>query len=102
MAQFQAFIPQGNTVTFSATTTSSNAQVVPAGPQAQSVRVVNSGSVIVYLAFGQTSAVTANNTSIPMLGNSVEVFALPNASTYMAVNASSATATVYVTAGEGM
>lgn len=65
------------------------------------VRVVNSSSEIVFIAFGGPS-VTANTTSsIPILSGEVDIFSLTGP--YVAVIASAAASgPIYFTPGEGM
>ena len=103
-----AFTPMGNTVTFLAATTA------PTPVRASSTtiggtqyRIHNSGSVVVYLGFGDSAnaATTMANTSIAgstitMEPNSVEVFTF-NANVYFTGATSSGTSRVYVTPGDG-
>lgn len=103
-----AFTPMGNTVTFLAATTA------PTPVQASSTtiggtqyRIHNSGSVVVYLGFGDSAnaATTMANASIAgstitMEPNSVEVFTF-NANVYFTGATASGTSRVYVTPGDG-
>lgn len=103
-----AFTPMGNTVTFLAATTA------PTPVRASSTtiggtqyRIHNSGSVVVYLGFGDSAnaATTMANASIAgstitMEPNSVEVFTF-NANVYFTGATSSGTSRVYVTPGDG-
>lgn len=105
-----AFTPCGNTITFTADT------VAPAPVKALSntlggnqYRIVNTGSVTVFLGVGVTSAlsttnavvVTSSQISIPIIGGTVEVLTFnPNA--YFTGITSSGTAVVYVTPGDGL
>lgn len=73
--------------------------VTRAGMGTQSVRIVNSGSAIVYVEFGKSASVTANAaTSMPMLGGTVETFLLPNDITHIAFTGGDGP--VFVTTGE--
>lgn len=103
-----AFTPMGNTVTFLAAGTS------PTPVQAKSTtiggtqyRVHNTGNVIVYLGFGDTSAAASaaanlsiNGATITMVPNSVEVFTF-NVNQYVTGITSGGTSQVYVTPGDG-
>lgn len=110
-----AFNPQGKTVVIAATTSA------PTGlqalvdtkytPQATGqFRIVNSGTVTVFLGFGPTAAEAAANAVAPVAGTPSNAMALlPGAievlrftpNTYFSALASSATS-VYITPGEGI
>lgn len=110
-----AFNPQGDTIAIAATTTA------PDGVQASThsrfsaqetgqVRVVNAGSVTVFLGFGATAEEAASNAvaaaagtpaaGVPLLSGAVEILRFP-AGSYFSGYASSA-ATVYITPGQGI
>ena len=105
-----AFQKMGNTVTFSADT------VAPTPVQATSgtnngnqYRVINTGTVTVFLGYGMTADQATNNAAIvtttgpafPILPNTDEILTfVPNA--YFTAITSSGTANVYVTPGDGM
>lgn len=107
-----AFTPCGNTITFTANVSGS----VPTPSQALSntlggnqYRIVNTGSVTVFLGVGVTSALATTNAvvvsssqiSIPIIAGTVEVLTFnPNA--YFTGITSSGTAVVYVTPGDGL
>jgi len=65
-------------------------------------RLANVGGELVYIKFGG-SDVTADENDIPMLGNTVEVFALPNGVTHCAAasDSSPGSNTLYITPGDG-
>jgi hypothetical protein len=110
-----AFNPQGKTVVIAATTSA------PTGlqalvdtkytPQATGqYRIVNSGTVTVFLGFGPTAAEAAANAVAPVAGTPSNAMALlPGAievlrftpNTYFS-GLSSAAATVYITPGQGL
>ena len=103
-----AFTPMGNTVTFVAAVTPPTPvralSSIIAGTQ---YRVHNTGSVVVYLGFGDTAnaATTMANTTITgatisLMPNSVEVFTL-NGNQYFTGATASSTATVNITPGDG-
>lgn len=66
------------------------------------VRLTNVGDDLVWVKFGR-SDVVANDNDIPMLGNTVEVFAVPDGATHCAAlsSASPGSNTLYVTPGDG-
>ena len=107
-----AFTPLGNTVTFTANVAGS----VPTPVQALSTtlggnqyRIINAGTVTVFLGLGTTSAnatsnavvVTSTQNSYPLLAGTDEILTfVPNA--YFTGITSSGTATVYITPGDGL
>ena len=106
----QAFTKMGNTVAFVANV------AAPTPVQASSTtlggnqyRIINSGSVMVFLGYGSTASDATNNavvvtttgTSFPLLPGTDEILTfVPNA--YFTAITISGTANVYVTAGDGM
>ena len=106
----QAFTKTGNTVTFTASTSA------PTPVQASSTtlggnqyRVINAGSVTVFLGYGTTDSDASNNAAIvtgtgpsfPLLAGTDEILTFqPNA--YFTGITSSGSAVVYVTPGDGM
>lgn len=94
------FMVKGNTVNTSVGLTSAAVAVTRPSVGIQSIRVVNSGSNIIYINIG-TSAVTATTTtSMPILAYSVETFMLPNDATHVACISASTGNTMFVTTGE--
>ena len=105
-----AFTKLGNTVVFTAATTA------PAAVQAASTtlggnqyRIVNPGSVTVFIGYGSTAAeantnasvVTSSGASLPLLPGTDEILSfVPNA--YFTGVTSSGTASIYVTPGDGL
>ena len=106
----QAFQKMGNTVAFTAATTAPTAvQAVSTTLGGNQYRIINAGLVTVFLGYGTTAAEANNNAavvsttgpSIPLLPGTDEILTfLPNA--YFSGVTSSSTATVYITAGDGM
>jgi hypothetical protein len=106
----QAFTKTGNTVAFIAST------AAPAPVQALSTtlggnqyRIINSGSVTVFLGYGQdaagatanTAVVTSTGTSIPLLAGTDEILSfVPNA--YFTGITTSGNATIYILPGDGV
>ena len=103
----QAFTKLGNTVTFTAAT------VAPTAVQATSTtlggnqyRVINSGSVLVFLGYGTDAATAQTNaanvaTSLPLLAGTDEILSfVPNA--YFSGVTASGNAVIYVSAGDGL
>ena len=105
-----AFTPLGNTVTFTADT------VAPTPVQATSgtnngnqYRVINTGTVTVFLGYGMDAAnattnaniVTSSGPAFPILPNTDEILTfVPNA--YFTGITSSGVATIYITPGDGL
>lgn len=103
----QAFTKMGDTVTFTAATTA------PSAVQAESTtlggnqyRIINAGTVNVFLGYGATATEAANNaanvaTSMPLLPNTDEILTFqPNA--YFTGKTVSGNAVVYITPGDGL
>ena len=110
MGTAAAFTPSGNTVTFSASTSApSPVQVVSTTLGGNQYRILNAGSVTVFLGFGRTSADAANNAqvvsgsniAIPLLAGTDEILTFV-LNVYVTGITSSGTATIYVTPGDGM
>ncbi len=105
-----AFGKMGNTVTFLAASTA------PAPVQAASTtlggnqyRIINNGTVTVFLGYGSTASdatnnavlVTSSQNSLPILPNTDEILSfVPNA--YFTGVTSSGTANIYITPGDGV
>lgn len=113
MQDIKVFLPDDNaTVGHTVTTSSSRVQLRAAATGEQSdtvqVRVYNTGSVAVFVRFGNSS-VTA---TVPVVGGaaggvaiapgSVEPFGIRSSDTHVAAITSSGSATVYWTLGEGV
>lgn len=84
----------GGTISISAST--SNARTALGAALGTTLRIVNSGSVVTFVKFGD-STVTATSADLPLLGNTSVVVAIPTGTTYVAALTASSTATVYVT-----
>jgi hypothetical protein len=104
------FSPCGNTVVISATTTASTPVQVPSSTLGgNQYRIINSGSVVVILGYGQTSALaqagavvptSTQNNCLPLLPGTDEIITfVPNA--YFSANCVSGSATIYITCGDG-
>jgi len=103
------FTPSGNTVTFTAATSApSTVQAVSTTIGGNQYRILNAGSVTVFLGIGTTSsaasnnavAVTSSQASIPLLAGTDEILTFaPNA--YFTGVTGSSTAVVYITPGDG-
>lgn len=105
-----AFTKTGNTVTFlAATAAPTPVQCVSSTLGGNQYRIINSGSVTVFLGYG-TSASDANNAAtvvtttapaFPLLPNTDEILTfVPNA--YFTGITSSGNATIYITPGDGL
>jgi hypothetical protein len=105
----QAFTRTGNTVTFLAATTAPTAvQAVSTTLGGNQYRIINAGSVTVFLGYGADGAsansnaavITTTGTSIPLLPGTDEILSfVPNA--YFTGITASSNATIYVTPGDG-
>jgi len=105
-----AFTRTGNTVAFlAATSAPTPIQAVSTTLGGNQYRIINSGSVTVFLGYGNTAAgatantaiITTTGTSMPLLPGTDEVLSfVPNA--YFTGITATSNATVYVTPGDGM
>ena len=105
-----AFTKTGNTVVFTAATTApSPVQAVSSTLGGSNYRIINSGSVTVFLGYGTTASDATNNspvitttgTAIPLLPGTDEILTfVPNA--YFTGTTASGTASVYILPGDGM
>jgi hypothetical protein len=99
----RAFLP-GPTVTQNLAVTASAASITlnsnNTANKSRTVRVLNSGTTAIAIAFDTTATTTQG---MVMLGNTVETFTLPQGCTTMSlISLSGAAGTVYVTQGEGV
>ena len=109
MAVSAPFTPTGNTVTFTAATSAPTPiQCVSTTLGGNQYRLLNAGSVTVFLGVGTTAAqasasatvVTTTANCIPLLAGTDEIITFqPNA--YFTGITSSSTAVVYITCGDG-
>lgn len=96
-----AFFPKaGGTVNIASGASSAAVQFQTAPALSRHCRVTNTGTVTVFVEFGQSGVTASTSTSMPVLANEVEIFSVGNAQYVAAISASSAT--VYFTPGEGM
>jgi len=110
MAVNASFMPSGNTVTFTAATTAPTpVQAASTTLGGNQYRIINAGTVTVFLGYGTSASVASNNAavvsttgpSIPLLAGTDEILTfVPNA--YFTGVTSSGTAQVYITSGDGM
>lgn len=106
----QAFTKTGNTVVFTAAATAPTAvQCVSSTLGGNQYRIINAGTVTVFLGYGTSTSDASNNAvvvsssgaSFPLLAGTDEILTfVPNA--YFTGATSSGTATVYITPGDGM
>jgi hypothetical protein len=106
----QAFTKTGNTVVFTAATSAPTpVQCVSSTLGGNQYRIINSGSVTVFLGYGIVSSDAANSAVIvtttgaafPLLAGTDEILTfIPNA--YFTGITGSSTASVYITPGDGM
>jgi len=105
-----AFTKTGNTVTFTAATSAPTpVQCASTTLGGNQYRIINAGTVTVFLGYGATSsdasnnavAVTSSQTSFPLLPNTDEILTfIPNA--YFTGVTGSSTAVIYITPGDGL
>ena len=105
----QAFTPTGNTVMFTASTTAPTpVQAVSTTLGGNQYRILNSGTVTVFMGVGSTAAlstsnatvITSTSATIPILAGTDEILTFsPNA--YFTGITASSTAVVYITCGDG-
>lgn len=100
MARLDVFEPVGATVSLAVTNTTGRVARTMLGELAGQVRLVNSGTVIVFVAFGG-STIDATTAGIPLLPGTAEVFTLTSDQTNIAGITASGTATLYATTGRG-
>lgn len=106
----QAFTKTGNTVAFTANVAAPTAvQCVSSTLGGNQYRIINSGSVTVFLGYGTSASDASNNAvvvtttglSFPLLAGTDEILTfVPNA--YFTGITSSGTAAVYITPGDGV
>jgi hypothetical protein len=106
----QAFTKLGNTVVFTAATTAPAAvQAVSTTLGGNQYRIINPGSVTVFLGYGTTATeantnaaiVTSSGASLPLLPGTDEILSfVPNAY-FTGVTAAGSTS-VYITPGDGL
>lgn len=93
----QAFHPIGNTSNIAVTATS-QALAITAGVS-DAVSVTNSGTQVIFVAFGDASVTVTVATGIPLLSNNFRDFGR-RSETHMAVIAGAVGSTAYLTKGE--
>jgi hypothetical protein len=103
------FTPSGNSVVFTAATSAPTAvQAVSSTLGGNQYRVLNSGSVTVFMGVGTTASdavnnatvLTTTNLSIPLLAGTDEILTFPP-NAYFSGITSTSTAVVYITPGDG-
>ena len=105
-----AFTKTGNTITFVANTSAPTpVQCLSTTLGGNQYRVINTGTITVFLGYGSTSAeatnnavvVTSSQTAFPLLPSTDEILTfVPNA--YFTAISASGTATIYITPGDGL
>jgi hypothetical protein len=105
-----AFTKMGNTVAFTAASTAPTpVQALSTTLGGNQYRIINAGSVTVFLGYGRTAAEASNNavivtssqTAFPLLPGTDEILTfVPNA--YFTGVTANSTAAIYITPGDGM
>ncbi len=95
-----------STVNLSVTSSSSRVQVLTATSLADVsgssvVRLYNAGSVVVFVAFGDSTVTATTTANMPIAPGSVEAFRVNPAQTHVAGITAAGTATLYATPGAG-
>ena len=106
----QAFTKTGNTVVFTANVAAPTAvQAVSTTLGGNQYRIINAGSVTVFLGYGTTSSDASNNAAVitstglsyPLLAGTDEILTFqPNA--YFTGITASGNATIYISPGDGL
>ena len=105
----QPFTPTGNTVMFTASTSAPTpVQAVSTTLGGSQYRILNSGTVTVFMGVGNTAAastsnatvITSTSSTIPLLAGTDEILTF-NANAYFTGITASSTAVVYLTPGDG-
>ena len=106
-----AFKPLGNTVKFTAATVAPTpVQVpIPGDNNKAAYRIINAGTVTVYLGVGTTSAaatsaatvISTTGASIPLVPGAVEVLSFTGDDYFTGITASG-TADIFITPGDGI
>lgn len=103
------FCPCGNTVTFVAATSAPTAvQAVSTTLGGNQYRVINAGTVVVFMGIGTTASdannnavvITSSQKAIPLLAGTDEIITFPPNAYFTGIT-SSGTASVYITPGDG-
>jgi hypothetical protein len=81
--------------------TTANVAITGSGNSVRAVRLVNSGTQVIFLKFGVAATEATVATGFPMLANTVETFLLRPDITHVAAIAAATGSTLYVTVGEG-
>jgi hypothetical protein len=105
-----AFTKTGNTITFVANTSAPTpVQCASTTLGGNQYRVINTGTVTVFLGYGSTASeatnnavvVTSSQTAFPLLPSTDEILTfVPNA--YFTAISAAGTATIYITPGDGL
>lgn len=104
MSQYtmQPFQPRGgvNSTTALAVTASNQTFTLPAvGPDGASMLISNSGTQVVFIAYGSVTA--SVTTSMPIINNSSLLIQLPPGVTQLSAIAGAVGSTIYATVGDG-
>ena len=103
------FCPSGNTVVFTANTSAPTpVQALSTTLGGNQYRIVNAGSVVVFMGVGTSSAnatanavvVSSTQASIPLLAGTDEIITFPPNAWFTGIT-STGTANVYITPGDG-
>lgn len=99
MAGLTPFAPTGPTVNLSVTDNTSNLQFNTL--RSTSVRIYNTGSEAVYIAFGGSAVATSTSAGMPIAPGTVETFSCNGQSYIAGVALTAGPSVIFVTPGEG-
>ena len=97
--QANVFSPQGNTVNIAVGATTGNVAITSLSMSQGALRLVNSGTQVVFVKLGTSNSVTAALTDFPILANTTAIIDLPPGTTYIAAIAGATGSTLYATSG---
>lgn len=97
------FRPIGDTASLAAATTSARVARVIGGfaNDPGNIRIANTGSVVAFVEFGDSTITSTATAGMPILPNTVEVFEIRQNETHVAAITASGSTTLYLTTGEG-
>src|ERR1700744_3690823 len=102
MATVNPFNPSvAGTKTVAATASNTSQALNPGDANVSNLRIANAGPNTAFVTWGVGAQTASATTSVPIMSGTVEVFNKGNADTVAAICASTQTATVFFSPGEG-
>ena len=99
MGSQRPFVPSGDTVSISVTSSTGSTSVSTTG-SSESVLLTNAGGTLCFVVFGTTSA-TATTAGIPVLPGAAVIVSRTGSQDKVAASTASGTTTLYITPGYG-